>query len=108
MITTIAVALGVLWLWGVVVFIERTVDAWGSRGGILWAAAGLLFFSVPVSFVIDAARDELGGDATALCARGHQEYVAAHTPPVLVGKIIVPGSTSTRKRWVCEQWQAEQ
>lgn len=42
-----------------------------------------------------------------LCLRGHEEYVNYTRPPMLVGKVLMPGGPATSRVWVCEQREVE-
>ena len=68
--------------------------ALGSAGGLIMV------------LIVAAAVVQLDGqNSDRLCQRGHQEWRTTQRAPVLAGKVIVPGGSSTSKVWVCEQWE---
>lgn len=101
---------GVVWLSFVAMLLYMGYDMWTheygrSVGGrvvaVMVVALGLLVLVGPIAAYQSGGNDPY---ANTLCVRGHQEWQTTSTP-VLVGKVIVPTS-STRKVWMCEQWEA--
>lgn len=101
----LAVVLMIVWLICLIALGIFAVETWISRGwkrGLPVAAAGILLFAVPVGLA-GGVNDP---NANRLCLSGHQEWRSSYRAPILAGKVIVPGGTSTSKVWVCERWEA--
>jgi hypothetical protein len=83
--------------------LDRTFD--NTRAAIGWGLVAVLVLAVPVAaaVVVTGANDP---NANRLCLRGYQQWHTTRRPPMLAGKVIVPGGTRTSKVWVCEQWEA--
>lgn len=72
--------------------------------GIARIAVAIALTVLPWAILVPLAmaRDP---NANRLCLSGHEEWVRVTRPPMLVGKMIVPGGASTEKRWFCEEWE---
>ncbi len=68
------------------------------------AVVGLLAVLVLVAPLAIYYGDPADPHAMTLCLRGHQEWRTTQGT-MMVGKVIVP-TRSTRKVWMCEQWEA--
>lgn len=40
-----------------------------------------------------------------LCVKGHEEWQTTTQAPVIVGDVIIPGTTTTAKVWVCTEYE---
>lgn len=74
-------------------------DMWRCSASV---ATLLIGIALPIAWYAGSYHDP---HANVLCLRGHESWIRVDRPPVLVGKVIVPGGTDTEKRWICEEWE---
>lgn len=80
--------------------------AWADGYG--WRGAGMIAVALVVASVGITVLSGLDDDdpyPNRLCRRGHQEWRTEQTPPMLVGKVMIPGQTRRVKVWVCDEWE---
>jgi hypothetical protein len=75
----------------------------GELFGWVFIAGAAVLLAGGIAFIASGDSDPY---ANRLCLRGHQEWRTEQGAPILVGKVIVPGTPHTRKVWVCDQWEA--
>lgn len=100
---TVAVILISLILLGLVM---KALDAFfeGERlRSVMLGGVAIVMFAALLALGVGSQNDP---HANTLCLHGHEVWEGEYTAPILVGKVIVPGSRYEAKRWQCEQWES--
>ena len=94
----------ILWFCAVMGLGLLTVVVWedSAAAGLLIGAVAIVLFAAPVAYVITSLESDEHADV--LCLRGHETWQTSENPSYVVGNVVVPGGSSTTKRWVCEEW----
>jgi hypothetical protein len=103
LVVFVGVIVACLWVLAIVNIGMKSLEADTFRSGFAWCGLALALFAAP--FAVAAEVVNSGEPSLPLCARGHEEYVRYRRPPMLVGKVLVPGGHATSRVWVCEERQ---
>ena len=104
MVAFVVVMALVGWVVAIMALVLQALEADGTRKGWVFGFLAAILFSFGCAVLIEAVS---GDEPNVLCLSGHQEWASVTTGPVMVGKTMMPATTSHHKQWVCDQWESE-
>lgn len=104
MLLTFGIVMGVILCVGILcaLFVWAVDD-----GGIIAPTATVLWLGILITaFIVVVGGSDDDQHPKSLCLHGHQVWELRTNPPMMVGKVFMPGSSYREKQWLCDEWES--